>query len=170
MVSAKKLCYVALLTALTVVLGMRMMGAMLISSLRRTFLSERHRDLFCGAGVRSAFGVYRGGRGRVPRRFLLLSRADVRFACLARVAGGGDFVDFRGRKGVEKGIFVRGKAGIAAVLSCRSGAADGNGDYGNGLYAGQGVCVRHEGICDYQTAVRNSAGGRRGGDCADFSL
>ena len=33
MVSAKKLCYVALLTALTVVLGMRMMGAMLISSL-----------------------------------------------------------------------------------------------------------------------------------------
>ena len=120
MVSAKKLCYVALLTALNVAL--------------------------------SSFSV------PVPGGHFY------------RVAGGGDFVDFRGRKGVEKGIFVRGKAGITAVLSCRSGAADGHGDYGNGLYAGQGVCVRHEGICDYQTAVRNSAGGRRGGDCADFSL
>ena len=132
-VSTRKICYVALFTALNIVMSSSICS---IPRSRRTFVLKRHSYMPCRAGAGSVVGVYSGRRGCVLRRYVVLSHPHVRISRYSRLTGGCDIA------------YRRKEKRACSAVEGNSRGCGRRGYNGYGLFSRKSFYILHSRICD----------------------
>ncbi len=133
-ISTRKICYVALFTALNIVMSSSICSIPVPGG--HLYLNDIV-ILPCRAGAGSVVGVYSGRRECVLRRYAVLSRPHVRISRYSRLTGGCD-IAYRRKE----------KRACSAVEGNNRGCGR-RGYNGYGVLSRKSVYILHSRICDY---------------------